>query len=96
MDNSESMSTPAFLRAQPSHKGKRILGAFLRRRREAKGLTQSDVARHMGRSKQWVVRSESGQREVSVAELLVFLKLYDSDPGDFLREVREALPPPGA
>jgi transcriptional regulator with XRE-family HTH domain len=55
---------------------------FLIRLREARrqaGLTQTDVARRLGKPQSFVSKCESGERRVDLVELLAFAKLYGVD-----------------
>jgi Zn-dependent peptidase ImmA (M78 family)/transcriptional regulator with XRE-family HTH domain len=56
----------------------------LREAREAAGLRQEDVARHLGLSRPSVVQIESGNRAVDGLELWALARLYGRDIGDFL------------
>ena len=52
---------------------------FLERLRAARldsGLTQGDVAKHVGKPQSFVSKCESGERRVDVVELEVFAQLY--------------------
>jgi transcriptional regulator with XRE-family HTH domain len=44
--------------------------------RKARGLSQHDVARALGRSQSFVAKSETGERRVDVVELQQFARLY--------------------
>lgn len=53
--------------------------SFLSRLRDARlkaGLTQAEVAKHLGKPQSYVAKSESGERRVDVVELHGFAKLY--------------------
>lgn len=54
--------------------------------REAKGLTQREVARALGVPQSWVAKIEIGERRVDVIELLAFAKLYKRSLSWFLRQ----------
>lgn len=69
----------------------KLLCELLRQKREERKLTIRQVAHRLGRSKSWVVRSESGERKLSMEELIAFSKLYEVDPGDLLRTAMDAL-----
>jgi transcriptional regulator with XRE-family HTH domain len=65
------------------------LGERLRRSREYLGLSQHDVAAHMGLSRPAVSNMESGRRKVSTFELARLAKLYRQPYEYFLGEVPE-------
>lgn len=77
--------------------GSRDWANVVRDRRVELGLSQEDVARRIGRARQWVVRFESGHAGSasldSVIALLNALDLYaavdiaDEDPGPMLMDV---------
>jgi len=46
----------------------KALISFLIQKREAKGMTQTELARHLGEYQSFVARLESGQRRVDVVE----------------------------
>ena len=50
--------------------------AHLRGARLKAGLTQAEVAKHLGKPQSYVAKSESGERRVDVVELHGFAKLY--------------------
>jgi transcriptional regulator with XRE-family HTH domain len=52
------------------------LGARLRSSREYLGLSQEEVAEHMGLSRPAISNIEAGKRKVSTEELTRFAKLY--------------------
>lgn len=48
----------------------------LRRARQEAGLTQVQVAEHLGRPQSYVSKCESGERRIDVIELAEFAALY--------------------
>lgn len=60
------------------------LARRLREAREAAGLKQEDVARHLGMSRSSVAQIELGNRAVSSLELDLLARLYGRDIRDFL------------
>lgn len=48
----------------------------LKAARIAAGLTQSEVAKKLGRPQSFVSKSESGERRIDVIELEAFARLY--------------------
>jgi transcriptional regulator with XRE-family HTH domain len=66
----------------------RRLVALLREAREARGLTQVEVARALRKPQSFVSSCESGQRRIDVIELSKFSKLYGRPVAWFLRALR--------
>jgi len=58
----------------------------LRRAREDAGLSQTEVARRLGKPQSYVSKCESGERRVDVIELLAFGRIYTVPIGTFLEE----------
>lgn len=54
--------------------------ALLIEKREAKGMTQADVAKELGQYQSFVARIESGQRRVDVIEYLELAEVIGFDP----------------
>ena len=48
----------------------------LRRAREESGMSQTEVAKRMGRSQTWLSNSELGERRVDFVELEDFAAVY--------------------
>ncbi|MFC7398554.1 multiprotein-bridging factor 1 family protein [Chelatococcus sp. GCM10030263] len=72
----------------------KALIALLIEKREAAGLTQSDLAAKLGEYQSFVARLESGQRRVDVVEFLELAELLDFDPAaaiTILASVRRAI-----
>lgn len=67
------------------------LGQFLARQREAGGLSQEALATALGRDQPVISRIERGQRRVTVADLLAWLRALDIPLAAVASEV-EALP----
>jgi len=47
-------------------------------------LTQTEVAKRLGRPQSFVSKYENGERRIDIAELIEILTAYRSDPLDFL------------
>lgn len=60
------------------------LVAFLIEKREAAGLTQTDLADKIGEYQSWVARLESGQRRVDVIEFEKLAEVLEFCPTEFL------------
>lgn len=54
---------------------------ILRKRREALGLTQKEVARRLGRGQSWLSKIEIGERRMDVIEFARLCKVLDLGPG---------------
>lgn len=54
--------------------------------RKGKGLTQTDVAKALGITKQAVSRYEREPQSLSVSKLIVLAELYGCSPRDFLHD----------
>jgi transcriptional regulator with XRE-family HTH domain len=64
--------------------------AFLKDRRKAAGLSQEELAEHMGEYQSFVARMESGQRRVDVVEFLSLAAILKFDPKAALTEITKA------
>ncbi|NEI18865.1 helix-turn-helix domain-containing protein [Rhizobium ruizarguesonis] len=62
----------------------RALIALLVEKREASGLTQTELADKLGEYQSFVARLESGQRRVDVVEFLELARILNFDPLDAL------------
>ncbi|MBY5884002.1 helix-turn-helix transcriptional regulator [Rhizobium sophorae] len=62
----------------------RALIALLVEKREASGLTQTELADKLGEYQSFVARLESGQRRVDVIEFLELARILNFDPLDAL------------
>ncbi|TCU13905.1 helix-turn-helix protein [Rhizobium laguerreae] len=65
----------------------RALIALLVEKREASGLTQTELADRLGEYQSFVARLESGQRRVDVVEFLELARILNFDPLDALRRL---------
>lgn len=66
----------------------KALIALLIEKREAAGLTQSDLAAKLGEYQSFVARLESGQRRVDVVEFLALADLLGFDAEKAIRTIR--------
>ncbi len=64
--------------------------ALLIEKREAKGLTQTDLAAKLGEYQSFVARLESGQRRVDVIEFLELSEILGFDPLQALSTIAKA------
>lgn len=60
----------------------KALIALLIEKREAAGLTQTELAAKLGEYQSFVARLESGQRRVDVIEFIELSRLLEFDPTD--------------
>lgn len=61
------------------------IGANLRRVRESKSLTQTQLAQLAGTAQSVVAEIERGQQDITTTRLLAFAKALGVDPGELLR-----------
>lgn len=61
--------------------------AFLVDKREAAGITQTELAERLGQYQSFVARLESGQRRVDVIELMDLAEVLGFDPHSALRHL---------
>lgn len=61
----------------------KALIAFLIKKREAIGMTQSDLAKEANEYQSWVARLESGQRRVDVVEFEKLAGILQFDVSEF-------------
>lgn len=65
----------------------KALIALLVEKREAAGLTQTELAAKLGEYQSFVARLESGQRRVDVVEFLGLAELLHFDPAKAIRQI---------
>ena len=63
-----------------------LLTRRLREAREAKGLTQIEVAEHLGKPQSFISKIEQGERRLDVVELKVIASLYEQSICYFIEE----------
>ena len=63
-------------------------GRLLAEAREAAGLSQSELARRLGRSQPYVWKIENGRQRVDLLEAVRYLDAVETDAGQFMRERR--------
>lgn len=61
-----------------------MIGQTIKDRRMMLGLSQIDFARKVGVSQQFLSRMETGQRGISIDNLLAFARVLDCHPADLL------------
>ncbi len=66
---------------KPNHdQAYRGVPAYLRSLREAKGMTQRDLAAKLKKQQYFVARCETGSRRVDVAEYVAWCRACGADP----------------
>ncbi|TPL55405.1 helix-turn-helix transcriptional regulator [Mesorhizobium sp. B2-4-2] len=66
----------------------RMIAAALASQRRAKGLSQAEVARALGRHQPFVANIESGERRVDLVELMDIAKIIDLDVVALVRDLQ--------
>lgn len=61
--------------------------AMLIERREASGMTQTELAARLGEYQSFVARLESGQRRVDVVEFIDLAKILGFDPSAAIKRL---------
>jgi len=59
----------------------------LRQARKNAGLSQIEVAKRLGCRQTFISKMECGGRRIDVAELLLLLRVYETDCGEFLKNL---------
>ena len=73
--------------SSPQHNA---LRAFLAKKRQAAGLKQSDLAKKLKRRQDYVSDIETGQKVVSVVELMEWAAAIGFDPQEAIRMLKKA------
>jgi transcriptional regulator with XRE-family HTH domain len=66
-------------KSRRSKRYKALVGLLVARR-EAAGMTQSDLAARLGKFQSFVARLENGQRRITVVEFMTLAKILRFDP----------------
>lgn len=61
--------------------------ALLRETRLAAGITQQDVAKHLGNTQTFVSKCERGERRIDVIDLLEYLAAVNQPPSIFVNRL---------
>lgn len=59
----------------------------MRAAREARGITQQELARRLGKPQSFVSKAEMGERRLDVVEFLHFMRAIEGEPHALLRDV---------
>jgi transcriptional regulator with XRE-family HTH domain len=78
-DSAGGLAGLELAKTRRSKRYKALIGLLLARR-EAAGMTQSDLAARLGKSQSFVARLESGQRRITVVEFMTLAKILRFDP----------------
>lgn len=68
-----------------------FLRALVALRRD-KGVSQADLAKHLGKPPSFVAKYELGERRLDVVEVFVILTSLEVDPASFLQDNLSTLP----
>ncbi|MDG4882431.1 helix-turn-helix transcriptional regulator [Mesorhizobium sp. WSM4884] len=68
----------------------RMIAAALASHRRAKGLSQAEVAKVLGRHQPFVANIESGERRVDLVELMDIAKIIDLDVVALVRSLQDS------
>jgi len=66
-----------------------MIAAALATQRRAKGLSQAQVAKALGRHQPFIANIESGERRVDLVELLDLAAIIDLDVDELVRKLRQ-------
>jgi transcriptional regulator with XRE-family HTH domain len=70
----------------------KTLVGLLVARRDAAGMTQSDLAARLGKSQSFVARLENGQRRITVVEFMTLAKILRFDPYKLISTLEKKAP----
>lgn len=59
----------------------------MRAAREARGVTQQELARRLGKPQSYVSKAEMGERRLDVVEYLHFMRAIEGEPHALLRDI---------
>ena len=59
----------------------------MRAAREARGITQQELARRLGKPQSYVSKAEMGERRLDVVEYLQFMRAIEGEPLTILRDI---------
>ena len=55
--------------------------------REARGISQQELAKRLGKPQSYVSKAEMGERRLDVVEFLHFMRAIDGEPHALLRDI---------
>ncbi|MFB9978190.1 helix-turn-helix domain-containing protein [Mesorhizobium kowhaii] len=68
----------------------RMIAAALASQRRAKGLSQAEVAKVLGKHQPFIANIESGERRVDLVELMDIAKIIDLDVVALVRDLQDS------
>lgn len=69
----------------------KVTGSCLRQMRKEAGLTQTQVARSMGKTQSFVSKVENAERELSLVESFLYAMALDTSYDELIRRVHDGL-----
>ena len=90
-DSAVGLAGLELAKAIRSKRYKALIGLLVARR-EAAGMTQSDLAARLGKSQSFVARLEGGQRRISVVEFMMLAKILRFDPYKLISTLEKLAP----
>jgi transcriptional regulator with XRE-family HTH domain len=78
-DSASGLAGLELAKTRRSKRYKALIGLLVARR-EASGMTQSDLAARLGKSRSFVGRLENGHRRITVVEFMTLAKILRFDP----------------
>jgi len=67
----------------------------MRDARQARGITQRELARRLGKPQSYVSKAEMGERRLDVVEYLHFMRAVEGEPHALLRDIEREYRPTG-
>jgi len=61
----------------------------MRAAREARGVTQQELAKRLGKPQSFVSKAEMGERRLDVVEYLHFMRAIEGEPHALLRQLEQ-------
>jgi transcriptional regulator with XRE-family HTH domain len=90
-DSAVGLAGLKLAKTRRSKRYKALIGLLVARR-EAAGMTQSDLAARLGKSQSFVVRLESGQRRITVVEFMTLAKILRFDAYKLISTLEKMAP----